>query len=390
MQPGIFHFAPIEHIVHGVPAAQALRQEAERLDARRVFLLVSRTLNQTTDEIDKVRQALGNRYVGTFDGMRPHTPRDAVIAAAEQARGLEADLIVTFGGGSATDAGKMVQLCLRHDVVDIDGLDAFRVLTRADGSRHAPEYDGPTVRQIAVPTTLSAGEYHGFASCTDTRVNAKHTYIHAGLVPRVTILDPRATLHTPMQTWLSTGVRAIDHAVESICAEFPNTVCDGYSLQSLRLLKRYLPRVLNDPSDLEARQECQFAAWLSMAGTSQLGVQKGLSHALGRSLGGTCDVPHGLTSCFTLPAALRFNRVVNADRQALVAEALGHPGSDVADVLERFIAELGLPSRLAQVGVYAGRFALIAENAMSDPHLHANPRKVRDPRELVDLLETVA
>ena len=78
--------------------------------------MVSGTLNRETDEIDKLRRALGNHCVGTFDKMPPHTPRAAVIAAAEQAREAKADLIVTLGGGSITDGAKAVQLCLANDI----------------------------------------------------------------------------------------------------------------------------------------------------------------------------------------------------------------------------------------------------------------------------------
>jgi len=386
MQPGIFNFAPIDRIVHGTPTAEAMRAEADRLGARRVFLLVSRTLNRETDAIERIRARLGSAHAGSYEGIAPHTPREAVLAAAECARDAGADMIASVGGGSVTDAGKMLRLCLWRGITDVDGFDAYRLGGSQAGTQPG---EGP-IPQVAVPTTLSAGEYHGFASCTDTRVNAKHSYVYSKLVPRVTVLDPGIALATPMQTWLSTGVRALDHAIESICAKFPNSVCDGYSIQAIRMLARNLPITRHDPDNLEARQECQFGAWLSMAGTSQLNVVKGLSHALGRSLGGTCNVPHGLTSCFTLPAALRFNRDVNPDRQALVAEAFGRPGADAADLVEELVAALGLPGRLSQVGVGPEDFDRVAQNAMDDPHLRGSPRQITGPQELVSLLATVA
>ena len=88
--------------------------------------MVSGTLNRTTDEIEKIRQRLGPRCVGTFDAMPPHTPREAVVAAAEQARSAGADLIVTVGGGSITDGAKAVQLCLANDVRTADDIDRIR------------------------------------------------------------------------------------------------------------------------------------------------------------------------------------------------------------------------------------------------------------------------
>ena len=103
MQPGMLVFPAMERVVYGHPAAGALRVEAERLNTNRVFLMVSRTMNRTTDEVTKVRDALGNLYAGLYDSMPALTPREAVLDATRAARAAGADLIVTFGGGSLTD-----------------------------------------------------------------------------------------------------------------------------------------------------------------------------------------------------------------------------------------------------------------------------------------------
>ncbi|MBV9018304.1 MAG: iron-containing alcohol dehydrogenase, partial [Alphaproteobacteria bacterium] len=102
----------MEAVTFGKPAAEALADEARACGAERVFLMTSGTLNRETDEIAKVRRALGNRCAGIFDHMPPHTRRHAVIEAAAMAREAQADLIATVGGGSVTDGAKAVQLCL--------------------------------------------------------------------------------------------------------------------------------------------------------------------------------------------------------------------------------------------------------------------------------------
>jgi len=379
----------IDRIVYGQPAAQALCAEADRLAAKRLFLIVSGTMNRTTDEVDKLRAALGDRYAGSYDRVPSHTPRDAVLEATAAAREAQADLIVTFGGGSVTDAGKMVQLCLKHDIRDMDGFEPFRIRVSADGKRHAPVYEGPTVRQIAIPTTLSAGEFHQQVGCTDPRLKVKQTYRHDLLVPRVTLFDPAPTVHTPLHVWLSTGIRAVDHSTEGLCSPLNNPVSDAAYLQSLRLLSRALPRVKKDPADLDARLECQLAIWLAMAGRHG-GVQMGASHAIGHILGGTAGVAHGFTSCIMLPHVLRYNREVNADRQKLVAEAMGRPGEEAADVIAALVAELGLPSRLSDVGVGRDQFAVLAANTMHDGWLHTNPRRITSPEQVLTILEAAA
>ena len=102
MLTGTMSFPSIERIVYGQSAAQALRGEADRLGAKRVFMIVSGTMNRSTDEVEKVRVALGDRCAGIFDGIAPHIPMDAALHAAAEARAVDADLIVTFGGGSVT------------------------------------------------------------------------------------------------------------------------------------------------------------------------------------------------------------------------------------------------------------------------------------------------
>src|SRR3979411_1234178 len=122
--------------VFGRRAAEAVVAQMDRLHAVRAFLMVSGTLNRNTDEIEKIRKALGSRCVAIFDAMPPHTPREAVIAAAEQARSAGADLIVTVGGGSITDGAKAVQLCLPNNVRTVDGIDAIRAVKGVLPAQH--------------------------------------------------------------------------------------------------------------------------------------------------------------------------------------------------------------------------------------------------------------
>ncbi len=389
MQSGTFVFTAIERIVFGQRAAPVLLAEVQRLQAQRVFLIVSGTMNRTTDEVNRVREALGERYAGGYDRMPSHTPRDAVVEASNEARAAGTDLIVTFGGGSVTDAGKLMQLCLRHNVTHRDELDAFCAVVNADGTRTIPTFDGPLVRQIAIPTTLSGGEFQHQGGCTDTRSKVKQSFRHPLFIPRVTILDPAPTVHTPLWVWLSTGLRAVDHATEAICSPVSNPASDASFLQALRLLSRGLPRVKRDPSNLEARLDCQLAVWLAMTGR-QGGAQMGASHAIGHVLGGSCDVPHGYTSCIMLPPVLRYNRAVNLERQRLVVEAMGHAGEDAADVIAAFVADLGLPGKLADVGVKREQFAMIADHAMHDSWLHTNPRKITCADQVLEILELAA
>jgi maleylacetate reductase len=386
---GTYENVPIDRVIYGKPAAATLAAEAERLDADRVFLVVSRTLDRETQWVNEMRAALGSRYAGSYDGMPSHTPRDAVLTATEQARALGADLVVTFGGGSGTDAGKMIRLALQHDIRSVEQFDRFVIRVQPDGSRSATAYKGPAVPQIAIPTTLSGGDFNASAGATDTRTMLKEIYRHPLLIPRTIILDPAVTVRTPQWLWLSSGIRALDHAVETVCAPKADTRSYLEAVPAIRLLASALPRTLQDPEDLAARLDAQLAVWLSME-HNRFGISMGASHGIGHVLGGTCNVPHGYTSCVMLPTVLRWNETANADRQALVSEAFGQAGRPAWQVVHEFIAGLGLPRSLSAVGVGPDRFEAVAKAALLDHYLHTNPRPVHGIGDIMEILRMAA
>jgi maleylacetate reductase len=389
MQSGTLIFPVIERLVYGEPVAQAVAAEAERRGARRVFVMSSGTLNRKTDEVARMRAALGERCVGVYDRMPSFTPRAAVLEATAEARAAKADLVVTFGGGSVTDGGKMMRLCLQNNVTDIDGFDAFRSLTLPDGTRTVPKFEGPKIVQIAVPTTLAGGEFNNQAGCTDLRVQIKHGYRHAELMPRTVVLDPAPSVHAPLRIWLSTGMRAVDHAVEGICSQFAHAGGDANFIHALKLLSRGLRAVKREPGNLEARLDCQLGVWLSMAGR-QGRAQMGASHALGHVLGGSYEVPQGDASSIVLPHVLRFNRAVNAVQQRTVAEAMGFPNDDAADVVAALAADIGTPRRLSEAGIERAQFTAIAAHAMKENWLHSNPRPITDVAQIMEILNAAA
>jgi len=379
-QAGQVVFSRMEEVVWGKPAAETLAALAQKRGAERIFLMVSGTLNRTTDEIDKLRRALGNKCVGTFDRMPAHTPRSAVIAATDQAREARADLIATLGGGSITDGAKAVQLCLANDIRTPEAMDAIR----------APNpVRPPTVAQISVPTTLSAGEFSHISGVTDERTKVKELFRHADIVPRAVVLDPAVTRHTPQWLWLSTGIRAVDHCVEGICSNEATPYGDASALHGLSLLARGLPKVKADPDDLAARLDCQLGSWLSMA-PLVAGVPMGASHGIGYVLGAVFDIPHGHTSCIMLPSVMRWNQSANGPRQAMVAAAMGQAGQDAGDVLDAFIRGLDMPRSLHEVKVGREHFDRIAKQAMGTPWVPRNPRPIPGPEQVKEILELAA
>src|SRR3954454_2975546 len=190
MLSGAYRFPPMESVVYGRLFAEAAKEQVDRSGANAVFLLASGTLNRETDMVQQLRNALGNRLARVHSPVGAHTPRTDVVDAANAARAAGADLLLTLGGGSVTDASKMVAFCLGNGVTDPAQLDDYRARISADGKIERPEAKPPSVRTVEIPTTLSAGEYTASAGCTDTTRNVKESYSQALMMPKTVLLDP--------------------------------------------------------------------------------------------------------------------------------------------------------------------------------------------------------
>ncbi len=332
MSPGTHTFLPTSRVHFGAGSLNKLEDEANSKE--RAFVVTGRTLHEKTDLVRRVERALGDKHAGTYAGMSEHTPGSAVEEAARRAEG--ADLLVGVGGGSVIDGTKAVAVRLGYPV------------------------------QVAVPTTLSGAEWAHLVGVTDEAAGRKSGFADPKAVPQVVILSPEATLFTPEKLWLSTGIRALDHAVEGFLGKGEHPVEDVTGLEGARRLVELLPRSKESPEDVELRSRLQIAAWLSYFGP--LNTPMGLSHNLGRRIGASYGVPHGYTSCVTLaPTLAVVGPRVPEDRWKMLARSLGgEPAERVAALVE----ELGLPSRLSEVGVpeedletIAGEFGDRAEDA---------------------------
>lgn len=316
MERGTHEALKTERVHFGAGSLEEMKSEAG--PKTRAFVITGRTLFEKTDLVKKIEAMLGSKHAGTFTGMSEHTPGSAVEEAARLAEGC--DLLVGFGGGSVIDGTKAVARRLGYPA------------------------------QIAVPTTLSAAEWAERVGVTDEAAGKKAGFVDREAVPRVVVLDPEATVHTPERLWLSTGIRALDHAIEGFLYGGPHPITDIMGLEGAGRLFEFLPRSKECPGDMEARHELQFAAWLSYF--APLNTPMGLSHNLGRRLGASYGIPHGITSCITLGPSLEvMDGDIRSDRWARLAEALGgEPSERVASL----VRELGLPHKLSDFDVPEG------------------------------------
>lgn len=385
IKPNTYEFFRQERVIFGKPMAEALMEELPHHEAQRIFVISTRTLSRKTDVLTGLRDVLGNRWAGLFDDVVSHVPRTTVMQATEAARAAKPDLIISIGGGSAVDTGKAVQMCLAEDIRNPLDLDRLAVRVDEAGKPIVPRIATPPVRQICIPTTLSGGEFSHTTGLTDTERHIKDVYIQGDLAAPAVILDPRITVHTPEWVWLASGMRAVDHAVGSLCSRNAHPFTDATTGMALGMLNRSLRAIRTDPGNLETRLESQVGVW--MASTGMMRMQYGASHGLSWYLAAVADVPHGHCSSVLLPAVLRYTKSNNAAQQQKVSEILGRPDLDAADAVLDLIKALDLPYRLRDVGITREHVEFISGEAVNNLLVRNNPKPVDTPAQVREILD---
>lgn len=329
---GEFNLTRLERVIYGPGKVTALKDEMERRGLKRAVVV-------TTDVVAKlpilndVTSALASTCASVFTGIVQHVPRGAVNELEKELERADADCAVSLGGGSPIDATKVAMYGLR---------------------------DRRALVHIAVPTTLSAAEYTHAGGVTDESTRIKSGVWDPRVLPRTVINDPKLTLATPDWLWISTGIRALDHAIECSYAIRHQPISDVLATKSIALFVEHLKPSITTIGDeqLGHRGHCQFASWYSIYGA--MNTRFGLSHLLGHQIGPRWNVPHGITSCITLPNSMRFMAAIAADRFGSIAEAYGiafDPSNPTpaalkcADRTEEFIAQFDVPKTLRDAGV---------------------------------------
>jgi maleylacetate reductase len=366
---------PQERVHFGKAVREALGAEVDRLGAKRVFIATSKTLHNESGAISLLATTLGKRCIAIFDDIAEHAKLDGVVAAANAARVANADLLVGVGGGSIIDGLKLVQFALGEGIETLDGLIA-RARSRATN---------PTkIRQIAIPTTLSGAEVTQFGGGTDADRGVKLGFGGADLVPQVVIYDPALGSLTPEWLWLSSALRGVDHCCEGFLAKNVTPLYEAGLLRALALFATSLRQTKKTPDDLFARLDSQVAAYLACSNFARAG--SGASHGIGYILGGRYGVHHGQSSCVTLPHVLRWNAQATAERQRELSAALGREQLSAGDAVAELIHDLGLPTRLREVGIEEDQLPAIAEEAAKNPVVLSNPRPIAGAADVMEIL----
>lgn len=337
-QPRIFEMPRIERVIEGRGALKQIPAELNRRGLNRALLLTGRTLGASPQFAELV-SSMGERVAAVHTQVEAHNPVKGLAELVDLAQSVNADVIIGIGGGSAIDAAKLTALGVG------EGITGPQDFLRYSISHGLPDLTGTPVPVIAVPTTLSAAEWNGVAAFVDDVTDTKELTRYLALTPNTVVLDPDLAALTPRSLWTTTGVRAIDHAVEIAYATNAHPFTTALCTAALRALAEDLPKTAKNPLDHEATLRCQQAAWMSLVGVHNVPV--GLSHAIGHQLG-AAGVPHGVTSCITLPHVMRFFQEATAAQQEVMAKVLAEArGASVPlsapDEMAKLFDELEVP-----------------------------------------------
>lgn len=324
-------------VCFGAGVRHKLADEIGRLGCHRALIL------STPPQADGAMQLaadLKGLAAGVFTRAAMHTPVAVTEDALAHAYTIDADCLVALGGGSTTGLGKAI---------------AYRT-------------DLP---QIVIPTTYAGSEATWILGQTENGV--KTTLTDPKIQPEVILYDAELVRTLPVDMTVTSALNAMAHAAEALYAENRNPMSTMLAIEGLRAFAAALPRVVENPQDLDARGETLYGAWLCGTVLGQVGMA--LHHKLCHTLGGSFDLPHAETHAVMLPHAIAYNAHAVPDLLAPVTEIFG--GSGPGRALFDFAASMGAPSSLRELGLKRDDIAKAADLATRKPYW--NPQPVTRP-----------
>ena len=313
--------------------------------------------------IDDVKRAgLG---IAMFSDVRPNPVEANIDEGVKAYKAGKHDGVIAFGGGSGLDIGKMIALMHGQKISVFELEDIGDWWTRADASKISPI--------IAVPTTAGTGSEVGRAGgVTHPVTHEKKIIFHPAIMPKVAILDPELTVGLPPKLTAATGMDALAHNLEAYCAPFYHPMAAGIALEGMRLVKENLPKAVKKGKDIDARGNMLVAS--AMGATA---FQRGLGgiHALAHPFGGLYDAHHGLLNAIIMPYVVKANRRKIEKDIERAAAYLGIKGgfNGFLKWILGLRKEIGIPHRLADIGIDTKRLGEVAAMAVKDPSAGGNP-----------------
>ena len=355
--------------------------EMGNLGGTKVVLYTDKGLVQAgvTEMVIEAIKASSLELVGVYDKIVQDARLDLINEGTALYRKCGADCMVSIGGGSVMDTAKAINILIGK------GLDDFTPLAEQVGLFDDAE---PLPPHIAFPTTAGTGAEVslGMVVLNDV-VKAKITVGHPYCAPDIAMLDPELMVKLPPKITAFTAMDAMTHAIEAITTSNANPISDGLGLHAIRIIMTYLPEVMKNSENVEARGYLLIAS--SMAGVSMVNAFLGAVHSTAHALGALYGIPHGLANSIMLPHVMSFNLEENPTRFVLIADAMGvkidgmtpdQAAKAAVQALKDLQKSIGLTQTLKDFGVPDDREALqpMIDLAMGDAQTPYNPRYLEE------------
>ncbi|WP_371372481.1 iron-containing alcohol dehydrogenase [Thalassotalea aquiviva] len=355
------------NIRQGIGRFQELAECCAELGIKKPLIVTDPGLAKL-DFIKKAEQVCQGAGItsGVFSQVSSNPTEENVQAGTEIFHQGSHDGVIALGGGSALDAGKAIALMVGQNRPLWDFEDKNDNYKRVNVRAMAPV--------IAVPTTAGTGSEVGrVAVITDPKAKCKRLIFHPNIMPKLVILDAELTLALPDKLTAATGMDALSHALEAYCATYFHPMAQGIALESIRLIKQYLPRAYANGQDVEAR--CKVLVAATMGATA---FQRGLGamHALAHPLGAIYNSHHGLLNAILMPYVLKANQSKIEQPVTRLAQYLDLPLATFDGFLDWVLSlrhQLDIPDTLAQIGIDLSQAEIVAKMAIADPSAMGNP-----------------
>ena len=307
-----------------------------------------------------------------FDEVKPNPTVKNVKAGIAAFQAAGADFMIAIGGGSSMDTSKAIGIIINNpefsDVVSLEGV--------ANTKKKS-------VPVIALPTTAgTAAEVTINYVITDEENVKKMVCVDPNDIPTLAIIDPELMLSMPRGLTASTGMDALTHAIEGLITLGAWEMSDMFETKAIEMIAKWLPKAVENPSDIEARDGMATAQYIAGMAFSNVGL--GLVHGMAHPLGAYYDIPHGVANALLLPFVMEYNKEAAKAKYRTIAEAMGVDTSsmsddEAADVAVKAVKDLAIrvriPQHLSEIGVPESGLPTLAQAAFNDVCTPGNPRQ---------------
>ncbi|ROT06715.1 lactaldehyde reductase [Muribaculaceae bacterium Isolate-104 (HZI)] len=358
----------------GPGARKVLPEVVQRLNKVKALVVTDKGLIQfgvakmVTDVLDEAAISYD-----IFSDVKPNPTVSNVKAGIESFKKAGADFIIAIGGGSAMDTAKGIGIVINNpefdDIVSLEGCAPTK-------NKSVPIVALPTTAGTAAETTINY-------VIIDENKQKKMVCVDPNDIPAVAIIDAELMYSLPKGLTAATGMDALTHAIEGYITKGAWEMSDMFEIEAVRMIARYLPVAVNEPSNPEGRNGMAVAQYIAGMAFSNVGL--GLVHGMAHPMGSLFDVPHGVANALLLPTIMEFNMPACLDKYPEIAKAMGVDTSGMSkkeaaqaavDAVRDLAVKVGIPQHLSELGISSADIPALAEQAISDVCTPGNPREV--------------